>query len=119
MSLDAGSVYATLGGRFNPAGFVAFDGALNRSKGHTSQFESALLRSTSRGSTALRALGTAAGLGAGGGIVALGTAMALSVKKAADFQGQLSALKSVTNANGQQMAQFKKQALDAGAATKF
>lgn len=116
---DAGQVRATLGADFRPGGFLAFDGAMKRSGKHVNGFEAALLRSSQRGSTALRTLGTAAGLGAGGGIVALGIAIAGTVKTAANFESQLSSLKAVTQANGKQMAMMRKQAMDAGAATKY
>lgn len=45
--------------------------------------------------------------------------LAFAGKKAADFESQLSSLGSVSGASARQMAQFKKQAMDAGAATKF
>lgn len=89
MALDAGSVYAVLEGKFHPGGFLAFDGAMKRSEGHTNSFERALLRTTSRGSTALRALGTAAGYGAAGGIAALSVAVVSSVKAAGNFEAAL------------------------------
>jgi TP901 family phage tail tape measure protein len=89
VALDAGSVYAVLEGRFHPGGFLAFDGAMKRSEGHTTGLERALLRTTSRGSTALRTLGTAAGYGAAGGIAALSVAIVGSVKAAASFESAL------------------------------
>lgn len=123
MSLDAGSVYATLGGRFNRSGFVAFDSAMHKSSRSVDVFERGMGRSMSRSSRALHSMGRAAtqaaGLGAAGGVLALGYAMVGTVKKAADFEAQLSSLASVSGANGRQMESFKKQALDAGAATKY
>jgi len=42
-----------------------------------------------------------------------------ATKKAADFEQQLSSLGAVTEASGKQMERFRKQALKAGADTKF
>lgn len=57
----------------------------------------------------------------GAEIAVLGVAGAIgyAVKKAADFESQLDSLGSVTKASGRDMARLKKQAMDAGAATKF
>jgi len=54
-----------------------------------------------------------------GAAIGVGGALAYSVKKAADFESQLASLGAVTDANRRQMKAFQKQALDAGAATKF
>lgn len=51
-------------------------------------------------------------VGAAAGVTAM-------VNTAADFEQQMSALGSVTDANAKQMAAFRAQALDAGAATKY
>jgi TP901 family phage tail tape measure protein len=119
MSLDAGSVYATLGGRFSPSGFAAFDGAMHKSHRNVNVFERGIDRSMSRSSRAMHAVGRAATTGAGVGILAVGAAMVGAVKKAADFESQLSSLQAVSGANAREMAKFKQQALAAGAATKF
>ncbi len=60
-------------------------------------------------------VGTGAKIGATAAAVGLGYA----VKKAADFEEQLSSLESVTEANSRQMGRLRKQAMEAGAATKF
>lgn len=61
------------------------------------------------------------GIGVAG--AAAGGALALGLKKAvtaaADFEQQLDRLGAVSDASAKQMATLKKQALDAGAATKF
>lgn len=119
MAFNAGAVEVSLGGKFSPAGFMAFDKAMKKSGNSMGMMDRAILRTTSRGSTALRTLGTAAGFGAAGGIAALGVGLVASVKKAADFESQLSALKSVTQANSREMGLFRTQAMKAGAATKF
>lgn len=46
--------------------------------------------------------------------LALGVGLAKSVKTAADFEGQMSSLGSVSGATGRQMDQFRKQAMKAG-----
>jgi len=54
-------------------------------------------------------------IGAGGTVAGLGFA----AKKAAEFEAQMSSLGAVAEANGRQMDRFRKQALKAGADTKF
>lgn len=63
--------------------------------------------------------GKAAGVvgAAAGGALALGLTKAVTA--AADFEQQLDKLGSVSRASGKQMAALRKQAMDAGAATKF
>lgn len=51
--------------------------------------------------------------------VGLAAGLAYSIKKAADFQAQLSSLKAVTRASGRQMEVLRAQALRSGAATKY
>lgn len=56
--LDAGSVYATLTGRFNPAGFAQFDGAMKKSGAQAAAFEKSMVGSQKRsGDAVLRASG--------------------------------------------------------------
>ena len=119
MPLDAGSVYATLGGKFNPAGFLAYGKAMDEAKGKTVKAEAEMSAAHKRSSGALSAMGSTARTAAAGGILAVGAAVASSVSKAATFEAQLSSLKSVSGATGRQMDQLKQQALDAGAATKY
>src|SRR4051794_23207631 len=99
MSLDAGSVHATLGGIFNPAAFNAFGGAMYKAKGDAEKGEKAISAANARTSKSLQAMGTAAKYGAAGGIAGLGVVIGYSIKKAADFEAQLSSLQSVTGAN--------------------
>src|SRR4051812_15620253 len=54
-----------------------------------------------------------------GGTASVAGGLAYSVKKAADFEQQLSSLGAVADATGRQMGQLRKQALKAGADTKF
>lgn len=61
---------------------------------------------------AITAFAKGSALAAGGGI-------AYSIKKAADFESQLDSLGSVSGATGRQMERFRKQAMKAGAVTKF
>lgn len=119
MALDAGSVYATLGGRFSPAGFQAFGSAMVRARTQMEDGEKRMKTSAQRTSASLHALGHAAKVGAGAGILGLTAVLASSVKSAADFEAQLSSLQSVSSATGRQMQQLRKSAMDAGAATKY
>lgn len=115
MSLDAGSVYTVLGGKFNPSAFLSFDNAMRRSIAGAKAFEGRNQKSAST----MNMVGKAAKYGAGVGIVGLGAVMYQSVKKAADFEEQLSALEAVTKANGREMGLFRQQAIKAGADTKY
>jgi TP901 family phage tail tape measure protein len=127
MALDAGEVYAVLGGRFSPQGFVAFDNAMKKSHAGASAFEKRLDEAGHKSGTALRAKKSGNALRAIGkaalytsvGVGAAAVGVGFMVKKAADFEQQMSSLGSVTNASGKQMAQFRAQALKAGADTKY
>lgn len=119
MSLSAGSVSATLRGNFSPAGFLAFDSAIKHSAATMDGAEKRMTAAGSRGGKALSAIGKAGGLAAAGGILAFGLAVGKSVSLAADFEAQLSSLKSVSGATGKQLQILKKDAMAAGAATKF
>lgn len=119
MALSAGSVEAILRGRFDPAGFVRFDAAMKASHSRANSFEKGYAASQSRVSAATAAMGAVAKKAAVGGVAALGYGMVKSVGLAASFEQQLSALGSVSGATGKQMASLKKQAMDAGAATKY
>ena len=54
-----------------------------------------------------------------GAALATGVGLGYAVKKAADFEQQIDSLGSVSNATGRQMERFRKQAMKAGADTKF
>jgi TP901 family phage tail tape measure protein len=115
MALDAGSVYVTLGGNFNPTAFGAFGAATLRAKRSMDEVEAA----TSRMGKVMTTAGKGGALALAGGVLAAGLAIGKSVSLAADFEHQLSLLGSATGANAKQMALLKKSALDAGAATKY
>ncbi|MCW2573490.1 MAG: Phage-related tail protein, partial [Frankiales bacterium] len=117
--MDAGSVVATLGGRFSPGGFDAFGSAMYRARSQMEAGEKRMTSSQARVSKSLHNMGQAAKYSAVGGIAGLGVVIGYSIKKAADFEQQLDSLASTSGASGRQMQQFKKQAMDAGAATKY
>lgn len=119
LAFDAGSVVATLGGSFQGQAFHQFSSAMYKARSEMNATERAISDSSARSQRSLHAIGHAAKVGAVGGIAALGVAIGYSVKKAADFEQQMSSLKSVTGASGAEMTKFKKQAMDAGAATKY
>jgi TP901 family phage tail tape measure protein len=78
-----------------------------------------LTRALGRSQSKLGGFGTyakRAGMAAAAGF---GAGVAASVKVAADFEEQLSALGSVADANAKQMKAFREQALQAGADTKY
>lgn len=116
---SAGQVSAVLEGRFSPAGFMAFDAAMKKSAASMEAGEKRMTAAGTRGGKAMALMGKTAALAAGGGVLALGLALGKSVKLAADFEQQLSRLKSATQASASTMAQLKKGAMEAGAATKY
>lgn len=116
---SAGQVSAVLEGRFSPAGFMAFDAAMKKSAASMEAGEKRMTAAGTRGGKAMALMGKTAALAAGGGVLALGVALGKSVKLAADFEQQLSRLKATTGANATQMQRFKKDAMEAGKATKF
>lgn len=118
MAFSAGQVSAILEGKFSPAGFVAFGGAMNKAKAEMMAMEKSVAGSSDRTGKGMAVMGVAA-KGAAVGIGGLAVVVGLSVKKAAEFEAQLSSLKSVTGASADEMAKLKKSAMDAGAATKF
>lgn len=117
MALEAGSVYAVLGGKFMPTGFAQFDAAMKKSSASAAAAEAQIGRSSGRSAAAMGALGTAARTGAAAGLLAVGVAAVSSVKSAQTFQKQMSELKAVTEASAQQMGVMRKAALDLGAST--
>jgi TP901 family phage tail tape measure protein len=119
VSLNAGTVYATLGGQFRPDAFARFDSAMRRAEAGSTRFGNAFEKQAQRSNRAAAALGNAAKTGLYGGVLAAGAGLTFAVKKAADFESQLSSLGAVTKANAKDMAALRKQAMDMGAATKF
>ena len=117
MALDAGSVFAVLGGKFNPAGFAQFDAAMKKSSASASAAEASIVRSSGRSAGAMTMLGTAAKTGAAVGIVAVGYALVKSVQSAATFEKKMSELQAVTKASSSTMKTMSKAALDLGAKT--
>ena len=113
MALDAGSVFAVLGGKFNPAGFAQFDAAMKKSTASASAAE----KSHARSAGAMTMMGTAAKTGAAVGIAAVGYALVKSVQSAATFEKKMSELQAVTKANTTTMKQMSQAALDLGAKT--
>ena len=126
MALDAGSVFAVLGGKFNPAGFAQFDAAMKKSTASATAAE----KSHARSAGAMTAMGAAAKTGAAVGVVALGYALVKSVQSAATYEKKMSEmirtgvqkkkmseLQAVTKANTATMKTMSKAALDLGAST--
>lgn len=113
MALDAGSVFAVLGGKFNPAGFAQFDAAMKKSTASAAAAE----KSHNRTAGAMTAMGTAAKTGAAVGVIAVGYALVESVKSAATFEKKMSELQAVTKASAATMKTMGKAALDLGAQT--
>ena len=111
--LDAGSVVATLGGVFQPSGFVAFDGAMKKSAASAAAAEKQIAGSQKRTGAAVTAMGTAATAAAA--VVVVG--LVKSAQAAQRFEKQMSELQAVTKAGAKQMDVMKAAALDLGAKT--
>ena len=56
MALDAGSVFAVLGGKFNPAGFAQFDATMKKSSATAASSEAAMSGSFKRSGAAAAAM---------------------------------------------------------------
>lgn len=116
---NAGELFVLLGGRLDPTGFRQFDAQMKSSTAKATAFERGLKQSMQSGQRSLDGFKRAATGAAKVGVLGLAGALAYSVKKAADFEEQMSRLGAVTGASGREMGRFKKQAMDAGAATKY
>lgn len=126
MSFLAGDVYAVLGARVDPAGFAAYDAAMNKATASAARAEkaqagaaaSAAKASTASGKAAQSATALGAASRAGRtSVLALAGGLAASVASASRFQKQMAELQAVTGASGKQMAEFAKIAKDLGAKT--
>lgn len=109
---DAGSVFVTLGGKFNGTGFSRFDAAVRGSGARASEFERLLAGSMSRSSRALHAMGTAAGIGAAGGVALLGVELVNTVKTAGSFERQMRNVNSIAGLNERQFGSLNKRVLE-------
>lgn len=114
MSFNAGEVIVVLGADVDTGAFARYAHAVHKARDAADDAEKRHRKmSMAFGAAGMAAKGAAIGMGT----VAAG--MAYAIKKAADFESQLSALGAVTKANGATMAEFRAQALKAGADTKF
>lgn len=121
MALDAGSVYATLGGKFSAGGFAEFDAAMKHGVSTATAFEKKHADVFSRvGSSALRMGKTVASVAGVTGLATLVTGFAGVIGKAAQFQKQMSSLGAVVDKDVVgSMSRLRAQAIAAGAATRF
>lgn len=110
MEFDAGSVFAVLGAKVDPAGFVAYDAAIGRSTANAGRFE----QRNNAASAAAARLGTAAKRAAVGGLGALAAAVTGSVVVAARFEKQMSEVRAVTGASEKDMRRLTKAARELG-----
>ena len=117
MSLNAGSVYAILGGKFSPAGFAQFDSAMKKAARDAGAAEKAIVSSHRRTGQSMTAMGQVANKGAAVGLAAVGAAAVFSVKKAMDFEKAMSEVQAVTKANARDFKRLGDSAKDLGAKT--
>jgi TP901 family phage tail tape measure protein len=108
MSANAGTAYVDVRGDFS---------SLNRQLRQQASSQARPMRTLGANLGGSLAAGVTAGVKAGA--VGVGAAMVYSLKKASDFEGQISSLGSVSDGSAKQMRALEKQALRAGAATKF
>lgn len=111
--LDAGSVVATLGGAFNPAGFAQFDAAMKRSAATMQASEKQIAASQKRTGAGYGAVAAAAKVGT----LAIVAGLASSVAASAKFEKQMSAVKAATGAGAKDMATLAAAARKLGADT--
>ena len=90
MALDAGTVYATLGAKFNPAPFYAFDARMKSSAATMEAMEARVAASNKRTGASLATLGTVAKTGAAAGLAAVVVGTVKAIKASADYQKELS-----------------------------
>lgn len=95
---------------------LKFNQGLTATEKHASRTTSVIEKGANKAADALESLAKVVAIG-GGLTVAAG--FAYSVKKAADFEQQLSSLGAVADASAKQMDRLRKQAIRAGADTKF
>lgn len=119
MAFNAGSVYAILGGRFSPEGFLRFEAALKAGGAQAGKFERQFGQSMQRSQSHASRFGQVAKQGATLGVLAIGAAIVSTVKQAATFEQQMSALGATTGATHAQMKKLAAGAMAAGAATKY
>ncbi|MEK4167329.1 phage tail tape measure protein [Anoxybacillus sp. FSL W8-0104] len=67
----------------------------------------------------MQAVGQELAMSFGAATLAIGGALGIATKKSMDFEAQLSSIKSVSGATGQQMEQLKNLAIEMGAKTKY
>ncbi|WP_049753991.1 phage tail tape measure protein [Anoxybacillus flavithermus] len=67
----------------------------------------------------MQAVGQELATSFGAATLAIGGALGIATKKSMDFEAQLSSIKSVSGATGQQMEQLKQLAIEMGAKTKY
>lgn len=115
--LDAGSVFATLGGKFNPSGFAQFDGAMKKAAASAATAEKGIATSASRSSASMTAMGKAANKGAAVGLAAVGAAAVYSVKQAMNFEEAMSDVQAVTKASARDFKRLSDSAKRLGADT--
>jgi TP901 family phage tail tape measure protein len=119
MAFDAGAVFATLGGRFSPTAFAAFDRSMLNAARNMEAGEKRMRSSAERTSASMAAMGRATRFAAVGAAAGFGLFVASSVRKAAEFEQTLNVLKETSGATDRQMKAVSKTALKLGADTKL
>lgn len=114
MASEVASAYVSL--TANTGGLTT---GLTAAEAKVRGFASSADRTASRASKSFSAMGVAMKRGLMVGGIAAGVALGSAVKTAADFETEMSALRSVTKAGAKDMDRLKESALDLGAATKF
>lgn len=112
MALNAGSVFVTLGGRFEPAGFQAYGAAMNESGARMRAFERESIASQARINESMRKMGQTAKVAAAGAFVGLGAAIIGSVKVAADFDKSMRNVNSIAQLSEPAFKKLSKSVLE-------
>jgi TP901 family phage tail tape measure protein len=112
VALDAGAVFATLGGRFDRAGFDQFGHSMYQARGQMEAAEKRMIGSQERVNESMRKMGQTAKVAAIGGVAALTAVVAGSVKVAADFDKSMRNVNSIAGLNEKQFRALSKSVLE-------
>jgi hypothetical protein len=112
VALSAGAVYATLGGKFDRAGFDQFGKSMYQARGQMEAAEKRMIGSQERVNESMRKMGQTAKVAAIGGVAALTAVVAGSVKVAADFDKSMRNVNSIAGLNEKQFRALSKSVLE-------
>ena len=114
---SAGQVSAILEGRFNPAGFVAFDAAVKRSAATTEAMEARVAASNKRTGASMMSMGTVARTGAAGALLAVAAGTVKAIQASANFHKEMSKISALGGQYAKRINEMSDAARDLGLKT--